>query len=222
MYYLLMTYFSIFNIYYLLPISHPLSMELPFILLYIIFFHLLPTCCLLSIYIISHLYLCPPPFYLPTIYVSFLCHLYISIICLSVRMYIYTYIYPIGLVVEPCLTQAWVRTTVFMLKQVPASTDTLILQCTACPLCYLHVAVSSDHHNKVSGFSRLVFAMTILYRGGSRLGQVSHHGWSHTTVTEQEQEHRPVLVPCVFSLSWVKPEVTGMTCVCQLVSYLST
>lgn len=44
----------------------------------------------------------------------------------------------------------------------------------------------------------------------------------HTTVMEQEQEHRPVLVPYVFNLSWVKPGVTGMTCICWLVSYLST
>lgn len=90
------------------------------------------------------------------------------------------------------------------------------------PVCFLYVAISSDHHNKVSGFSRLVFAMIILYRGGSRLGQVGHDGWSHTTVMEQEQEHRPVLVPYVFNLSWVKPGVTGMTCICWLVSYLRT
>lgn len=103
MYYLLMIYFSIFNIYYLLPISHPLSMELPFIFIihHLSFIYYLSVVYYLSTLLlsISHLYLCPPPFYLPTIYVSILYHLCISIICLSVCPYV-------GLVVEPCLTHA--------------------------------------------------------------------------------------------------------------------
>lgn len=116
MYYLLMIYFSIFNIYYLLPISHPLSMDLPFIFIihHLSFIYYLSVVYYLSTLLsISHLYLCSPPFYLPTIYVSILYHLCISIICLSVCPYV-------GLVVEPCLTHAWVRTTLFMLKQVPS------------------------------------------------------------------------------------------------------
>lgn len=91
-----------------------------------------------------------------------------------------------------------------------------------CPeFCFIYVAIPSHHHDKASGFSRLVLAMVILYRGWSSLGQVSYHDWSHTTAMELEQEHRPDLVPYAPSSFGLKPGVTGMTCICRLVSYLS-
>lgn len=217
MYYLLMIYFSIFNIYYQLPISHRLSMELPFILLYIIYLSSI-TYLLSIIYLYYFSSLLMSPTFLSTYHLCVYPLLFICLYYLSVCMYVHIYIH----------------------KSCWFSCRTLF---NTCHSLYAQAGSSFHWHPHPSMHGMVLYATYMwpsLLTITTKL--VDFQGWClpwpycieeeavwvrwaiMAEVIQQlwSRNRNTGLSWSPMSLAWVKPGVTGMTCICQLVSYLST